>query len=503
MFCSNNLFSQYTPIFSVLENYRRYGNEKFTIRPIHDTNFLKFEGKLSKKSWFHRKLFQEHLFEANSKDFYVRGDYYLDYQIGKENVTPALLTNNSRGFGVEGKLGQFSFYANIYENQFTTPNYITQYLQNVGVYPGLGTRDYDYSNHVDFTYSAGGISYKFKKFFTLQLANDKIFIGNGYRSLLLSDAATPYPFFRITTQIGRFQYSNIYAQMINNINYNKSSYYIGYNKKFFVGHYLEYAAKKWHFGLFEGVVLINQDSTGYRGFEFGYLNPVIFLRPTEYTFGSPDNALIGFNVAFDINKNTQLYGQIVIDEFYISEIFKNRGFWANKQGFQLGIKSKKLFKKSTLSGFSEINLAPPYTYTASIPALSYTHFSEALAHPIGANFYEWVNRIEWNYNRWYVYYQLNLAKYGINGNGFTNVGQNLLQSYITRDHDYGNYIGQGVPIDFIFSNIQAGWVINPKNNLRIEFQYIFRNENINGANNISNIFYVGLRSSFRNIYLDR
>ncbi len=501
--CPIKLKAQFTPIFSVLENYRRYGNQPFTIRPFNDTNYLKFEGKLSKKSLVHRKLFDEHLFEANSKDFYIRGDYFVDFQVGKENVSSNLLLNNMRGLGIEGKLGRFSFYANIYENQFTTPSYITTYLQKYQVYPGLGIKDYDQTNRVDFTYSTGGISYQFKKYFTLQLATDKIFIGNGYRSLLLSDVATPYPFFKINTKIGRFQYTNIYAQMTNQINYNKSSYYIGFNKKYLVGHYLEYASKKWHIGLFESIVLLNQDSTGYRGFDFGYINPVIFLRPTEYTFGSPDNALIGLNIAFDINKNTQLYGQMIIDEFYINEIFKTNGFWANKQGFQLGIKSKRLFKNSNLSGFSEINVVLPYTYTASTPAINYTHYNEALAHPLGANFYEWVNRIEWNFKRWYIYYQLNLAKYGINGNGFKNVGQNLLQSYNSRDHDYGNYIGQGIPVNFIFSNIQAGWVINPKNNLRLEFQYIFRNENTQGIDQISNIFYIGLRSSFRNIYLDR
>ena len=48
---------------------------------------------------------------------------------------------------------------------------------------------------------------------------------------------------------------------------------------------------------------------------FFYLNPIIFLRPVEYSLNSSDNALMGLNWKFKSTNNSHIYGQFVIDEF--------------------------------------------------------------------------------------------------------------------------------------------------------------------------------------------
>lgn len=52
--------------------------------------------------------------------------------------------------------------------------------------------------------ATGTISYALKKHFTFQTGHDRNFIGDGYRSLILSDNATPYPFLKIVTDFGKF-----------------------------------------------------------------------------------------------------------------------------------------------------------------------------------------------------------------------------------------------------------------------------------------------------------
>jgi hypothetical protein len=83
-------------------------------------------------------------------------------------------------------------------------------------------------------------------------------------------------------------------------------------KKYFAAHYLSFAINKnWHAGFFETVVFSRRNQ-----FEFQYLNPVILYRTVEGALGSPDNVLIGFNVSGNLFKKVQLYGQLLLDEFY-------------------------------------------------------------------------------------------------------------------------------------------------------------------------------------------
>ena len=51
------------------------------------------------------------------------------------------------------------------------------------------------SETFDFSQAVGGPGYRLNEHFDFLLATDKNFLGDGYRSLLLSDNAYSYPFF--------------------------------------------------------------------------------------------------------------------------------------------------------------------------------------------------------------------------------------------------------------------------------------------------------------------
>ena len=64
---------------------------------------------------------------------------------------------------------------------------------------------------MDFYYATGYINYDINRFFDLQLGHGKHFIGDGYRSMLLSDNSFNYPYLKITTDIWKFKYINLFS----------------------------------------------------------------------------------------------------------------------------------------------------------------------------------------------------------------------------------------------------------------------------------------------------
>ncbi len=500
--------AQFRPIF----HYSSELNSWYDDSKLNHTSLQPFyiidssvQEKSKRKYWFGRKLYDEHLFQYRSPKYKVNIDFLPDMYVGSEG-DGRLLWNNTRGLDINGIVSNnFSFGFQLYETQTYFPRYLDSV--NVSKQSVVGQGWIEPRNGLlrlyDYTYSTAHIAYKAGNF-SFQLANDKLFLGDGYRSLLLSDVSLPYPYFKASFETKRLQYSSIYMQHIDPFA-PKLSQELGQRKKWSVMHYFNWNFNdKWSLGLFDAVVWQDDDSVGKRGFEMSYANPIIFLRAAEYTTGSSDNALVGFNIKYQWNKNNKIYSQVLLDELNVTEYFANNGWWANKFGLQLGIRSRNIFKVENLNGFSEFNLVKPYTYSHRNTLRSYTNYADALAHPLGANFIENVSRLEFAYKRWRPIIQINFAMYGADSAiGSTNVGTNILASYDTRDKEFGNKILQGIPASLLFIDLRLAYVLNPKTNLRFELGYIYRDNKIDGISNTNNIITFGLRSSFRNLYFDR
>jgi maltoporin len=169
---------------------------------------------------------------------------------------------------------------------------------------------------------------------------------------------------------------------------------------------------------------------------------------------------------------------------------------------QLGVKSAKVFGINNTFGFTEINLAKPYMYTHRNSQRSYSHFNDALAHPLGANFIESVTRLEQQYKNFRTFIQINYARYGADS-AIGNVGNNILLSYNTRNSEYGNKILQGVNSSLLYVDARLAYVINPKVNFCIELGYVYRNQQNAGQVNSANQITLALKTGFRNLYWDR
>lgn len=446
------------------------------------------------KNWFFRKLFTEHLVEIKSDEYEVNFDFLPDMWIGKQGGRT--IWNNTRAVEVDGRIGtKFTFNATISENQGKYPTYYTDYVRLNKIVPGQGHAKLYKTDGFDFSNSSANLSYTPTKYLNVQVGYGKNFVGNGYRSMLLSDYAFNYPYLKLTGTLGRVQYTVMGAQFIDLYGFefdDKSPY----PKKYGIFHYLDWNVnKRLSLGLFENVMWAP------RGAEFSYAVPLLFLRPAEYNNGSPDKALLGLNGSYKLSKNYLAYGQVAINEFTLKEVFAGNGYWANKHAAQLGVRAFDLFKISNLNATLEYNAARPYTYSANQRIKNYGHFNEPLAHPFGANFRETLAIVNYAYNRWQVSFQANYATYGLDINNL-NYGKNIYLEYDTRTDDYGVEIGHGLKTDFLYAHTNLAYLLNPKNNLRLEMGYTYRNEENSQKTDKQKFVTFGIKASFKSKYQD-
>ena len=344
-------------------------------------------------------------------------------------------------------------------------SFINEYQDSLFVFPGFGRQ------RIRLQYT---LKYYVNKFITVDFGKGKHFIGNGYRSLMLSSEHSPYPFLKLTTVFGRVKYYNLYTTFLDIQDPTQN------RKKYSSIHFLDFSlTENINIGIFEGVLWQAKDENYNRGFDVEYLNPIIFYRPVEFSKHSPDNVLMGANFHAKL-KMTTLYGQFLLDDLNISKQ-KDRdeeyggGFFQNKFAYQLGLKSS--FK--AVNVLLEYNQAQPYTYAHKEPMQSYTHFNQALAHPLGANFKELVALANYSKEKWKFNIKLTHAKVGLDSL-YTHYGQNVFASDFDAQGDgdeysYGNFNGQGIATQI--------------NTMHAEVSYSFKSFDVFGS-----VFYKNKKS---------
>lgn len=316
---------------------------------------------------------------------------------------------------------------------FLKEDYFLNEIQNQKIIPNIGMKSKILNTKFILFDIVGNINYKPTNYLNLEFGRGKVFLGDGYRSLLLSDNAPFYTYFRGIVDIWKIKY----FYQIAHINGNYELIPNKWTSKFLFTHYLSLnISSRLNFSMFETVVQPIFDSTGVnRGLEVSYLNPVIFWRSVEYNLGSPDNVLVGFSGHLRFFKTTIFYGQILIDEFILKYVrdFKTEN-WTEKYGLQAGIKCYNTAGIDNLYTQLEINAVRPFTYSHSSTLSSYTHLSHSLAHQNGSNFAEILFVANYNIKNWVIQFKALYTKAG-NNNDTINYGRNPNLSYLTRFSD--------------------------------------------------------------------
>lgn len=495
---NKEVYNKDSRIHSALKPYFRDDN---LLSRVSDS-ILSYGVDTNRKTWAARKLYNEHLIDIRNEEFTAYVDFLPDFLVGQDLADDNNTWLNTRGFQVGGTIGRkFSFYTSGYENQGKFPVYYEDYIKSSQIVPGL-TYDRGWGKETrDWSYVSAFLSYTPVKYLNITFGQDKTFIGDGYRSILLSDFSSNYPFLRLTGNLGNVQYMAMWTAM-QDPTAPKLSYDAGNRKKGGVFHYLDWNVNnRLSLGFFDAIIWSQTDDEGnVRGFDWGYANPIIFLRPVEAMSGSPDNAVVGLNVKYEVFDKTAVYGQFLLDEFEAKNFFGGKASNRNKWGVQAGIRGADLFGAPRLNYLAEFNAARPYLYTARNRMISYSQFAEPLAHPFGANFREFVGKVNYSVGRFDFSGQVNIATYGMDLNRFTHFGKNIFKPY-PRAADQV-YVGHGVPTDMQFGEVRVAYVINPAYNLRLELGGITRTEANAVRDFKTNWITFGLRSTFRNIYQD-
>jgi hypothetical protein len=452
------------------------------------------------RSLFGRKLLKEHLLSVEEEDYKLFLDPVFEFSAGQDQDYSRNYYTNTRGVWVSGSVGKkFSFNTTFYESQSKFPYYLDSVIGASRIVPGQA-RIKNFGTSFDYAFATGTINYQLNKHFTFQFGNDKNFFGDGYRSLLLSDNAFNYPYFKIVTDIWKIRYVNVFAVMQDlqksYINDNEP-----FRKKYASMHYLDVnIGKRGSVGIFETVIW-HGDSLGNRGFDLGYMNPFIFFRPVEFSIGSPDNVLLGINLKFKINSNNQLYGQILLDEFLMKEVKAGNGWWANKQGIQAGFKSFNSFGVQHLNLQGEINYVRPFTYQHRDELGNYGHYRQALAHPLGANFIEGIGIINYTLKKFDLSARLSYAVVGYDTAGL-NMGQNIFKSYNDHYQEYDNKVGQGNKHKILWATLSVNYLINPITRMSLFFEGSLRADKSEKQTQSTVLLQGGIRTRLFNRYYD-
>jgi hypothetical protein len=444
---------------------------------------------------------QANFAEVNEKDFFLVVDPVLQEQQSSQTGNDEHVYLNTKGLTFRGRIADhLGFSSYITDNQERGPDYFTSRVTASGypAVPGVGYFKYFKGSLSAYDYwdARGSIVFDFWKYFTLQFGYDKNFIGDGYRSLFLSDYAAPYLFLKLNLRIWKLNYQNILMELI-------SQHLPGdyqYPKKYAVIHHLSVNAAKWlNVGMYANIAFSRADY-----FDFSYLNPVIFLSAAQQENGSPDKTTIGFDFKANIAHSAQIYGQLLFNEFVWNQI-KNYsdGWWGNKQGLQLGVKYVDLFKVKNLDLQIEMNLMRPYTYSHDDTVTNWSHYNQPLAHPLGANFAEFIGIIRYQpAYRWNIELKCIYSKQGLDSAG-VNFGSNILLNYNTRPREYGFSIGSGTPANLV--NATAYLSYQWKENLFLEGTLMYRTYNMDyplySTKTSSTMYTIGLRvNMFRRMY---
>ncbi len=485
------------------------------------SKYYDFEGeqerlKKETESWAGKKLWNEHLVQLQGEDYWFTVDPILDLQVGKDTDAEFSSTyNNTRGFLVQGGLGsKLNFYASVFESQGRFADYVNRYSESLkafgpdpAIIPGRGIAKRFKTDSYDYPVAEAYLSFTPTKYVNIQFGHGKNFIGDGYRSLLLSDVASPHPFLKLNTKFWKIKYTNTWMWLKDvrpEVEEDKA-----FLTKYIANHYLSWnVSKRLNIGLFESVLWTNSND---RGFDVNYLNPVIFYRAIEFETGQgAGNALMGASAKYKWNDNVNVYGQFILDEFSLSDVKGGEKSWKNKFGYQLGVKYYNAFKVDNLLLQFEYNRVRPYTYSHNTIVLNYAHNNQSMAHLWGANFSEAIIIGRYRYKRWFGDAKLIFGTRGLDfNNGADNFsyGADIYRNYNDRPFDTGVEVGQGIKTTTFNGNLQAGYLINPATNLKVFTDITVRNFNPEAITtstfkNNTVWFNFGVRTDLFNWYFD-
>ncbi len=454
-------------------------NYKFVGDTTHVFKFIKDDKGID-------KIFNDHLIHITSKQgkYEFKVDPLLNLENGRaeyDTTKTQKISTNTRGFIASGTIGKDFYFETMFsENQSFFPHYLQHLSNATKIIPGQGRYKTFKKTGYDYAFSSGFVSYQPIKQLNLQIGHGKQKIGNGYRSLLLSDNAFNYPYARITSQWfkGRLQYTNLFAALMNlttgGAKTPKNTEAL-YQKKAMALHYLSLnVTKRFNLGLFQNMIWNAADSSNKQHLEWQYFNPIIFTNLGFYGLNNKNNNLIGANANFKITSTLSVYAQIMADDL------SNTTNLGSAIGYQIGTTYFNAFNLNNLTLQAEFNDVAEGSYNSpqgTTNNQSYSHYNQTLAYTPGYG-KEFIFLADYKYKRMFLNVKYNKQ----------------LISFNQYDLYTLNY-----------TKLQFGYTLNTAYNFNVSLGYNIRKQNFLGftaSNNKTNFYTLSLKSNLYNTYYD-
>ncbi len=453
------------------------------------------------QSWFWRKLRNEDFIDFEKDNFQLLVNPLLQLEAGRDRVAGSSHLINTRGIMLEGRVGKkFGFYTSFYENQATFPEYIDKFASSVGMIPGQGTpKPFQETGH-DYSRAEAYICFSPTKWLTAQLGHGRHFIGEGYRSLLLSDNALVYPYLRISLRYKQWQWTMMRSQFSDfgkPTQTEKVWHYEYHYRRYASSNYISYKPhKKIEIGLYEATMWQSTDTISNTDkLETAYYAPVPLLHTAMNGLNGKHNVLLGLNLKIDLPEKLQFYTQFMVDDVNFKQSVRD------KYGFQAGLKYWDVARLNNLYLQTEFNYVRPFAYAHNDPRANWTHSNQPLAHPLGANFSEVlvIGRYQWRDIQ--LYGKVSYATTGTDPEN-EHWGSNIYVSDTDASTTESIAMQQGGSANLIHIGGKIAFVINPRTNLQLYVQFNRRQYKTEASTHETDYLGFGVRTSLYNAYYD-
>jgi hypothetical protein len=375
--------------------------------------------------------------EVNKPGFFLAVNPMLQTQAYLPNDDGNDVNMISAGLGFRTLINEnLGFYASAVRNYENPPVFARNLYTQYNAVPGAGPFEVS-DNRYQFFDFRGGVTFKALRYFDFQIALDRNFIGNGYRSLFLSDFSTSHLFAKVNTTVWRFKYQHLYSPLVPSFT-GEREFTKPFGKKVVAMHHLSINATNWlNVAIFQALAITTNK-------DWHYMIPIMFYPVNTLNKNKPENNLGGFEFKANVARRAQFYGQVIIDNLKFKEFKSGNGWWNNRYGLQAGVKYINAFGIDNLDLQLETNSIRPYTYSTSDSAGTYAHYNQPLAHPMGANLSEGIAILRYQPSaRLMATLKAITWQQGVDSGG-VNFGGNILKGHATRPAEYGYSIPTGV-----------------------------------------------------------
>ncbi|MCE1164101.1 MAG: hypothetical protein LWX07_01715 [Bacteroidetes bacterium] len=309
---------------------------------------------------------------------------------------------------------------------------------------------------------------------SLTAGKEAMTYGFGYvDKLFLSTNSVPFSFLRLEMNYKSLQYSFMYGSL------KGDSLGRDIPSKSIATHRVDVGfGKAFRFGFWESIIISDNF------FNFTYLNPLSFLRSSDYnagenTGGNKNNALMGLDCEVHPLKDVSFQSSLLIDDLNFSTLFNNKKGDSpandNRFAYQLGVLWSDAFGIPTFTAALEYTKLTPFIYTHRTNKSQYTNWALPLGHDLPPNSDEIALKLGMNvYNRLKLnltyQHQRSASKIVMNGDTLiANYGGDINRGDgdVVRDNVF--LAGDRVDRDIV----NFGFVWQPVRQFFLDFSYKF------------------------------